>query len=512
MCRYILLLIMLLNIVSCSSSVNWESCPDYLGEETECALIDVPLTEHTSFFSKRDIQEMVYRVKGTSDNKKGQIWFLQGGPGDTNVVFAPLFRSMRTQHPDWDFYTIEHRGVGNSTKLTCPAAGNSDVDSSNATACVSQLEEIWGADLAQFSTTNAAHDVNYAIEMMRESGKKVYIYGLSYGTYWLHRYVQLYPNSVDGFIFDSICATGACAIDDYDTNINQAGKQIMDLCADDTLCQSKLASIDADPWTAMGVIFSKRDAGTLCADMKTLFTRDTLRQKFGKLVEGIYSRSVIPAAIYRINRCAANDVTAIDHMMHYVPAPISANSLLSSFVDYTALNSNELATNIVLSELWKGLSVHDAQAIVNASYVSEDAALPTASIFALDVWPLYTDGNIGKWGSTNAPVLMMNSNIDGQTPFAWAQTFATHFAGSNQYFVQMTDAAHGTAFTLPMADDPHAAQESCGSKIMFSFIEDTNSVPDESCLDSAFKLGFDPSTEQNQIAASMVFDTSDLWD
>ena len=511
MYRHVLTLVVLLNIIACSSSPKWGACPDYLGKDTECALIDVPL-KYPVLFPRKNIQEMVYRVKGTSDNKKGQIWFLQGGPGDTNAVFANLFRAMKTQHPDWDFYSIEHRGVGESTRLTCKAAGNSDINGSNAAACVSQLKETWGDDLAQFSTTNAANDLNYAIEMMRDPGKKVFIYGLSYGTYWLHRYVQLYPDSVDGFVFDSICATGVCKIDDYDMNINNAGKQVMDLCANDTLCQGKLASIDANPWAAMGVIFNKIDAGTICADMKPLLTRETLRKKFGKLVEGIYSRSIIPAVIYRINRCAANDVTAIDHMMNYTPASISTNSLLSLSIDHTVINSNVLATNIVLSEIWRGSSVHDIQAIINAAYVSEDAALPIADISALNVWPLYSDGNIGKWGSTNSPVLMMNSDIDGQTPFSFAETFSTHFAGSNQYLVQMTDAAHGTVFTLPMANDPNATQESCGSKIMFSFIENTNTVPDKSCLDSAFKLGFDPSTAQNQIAATMVFGTSDLWD
>ena len=510
MYRYLLFPLIFFSIAACSSSPKWGACPDYLGSDTECALIEAPLTYPGSF--SKSIQEMVYRVRGTSENKKGQIWFLQGGPGDTDTVFASLFRILSKQHPDWDFYTIEHRGVGNSTRLTCQAAAYSDVTGSNAAECVSQLLVTWGADLAQFSTTNAAHDVNHAIEMMRDPGKKVFIYGLSYGTYWLHRYVQLYPNSVDGFIFDSICATGVCDIDLYDTNINNAGKQVMTLCANDTLCQSKLAPIDADPWTAMGVIFGKIDAGTLCNDMKALFTRETLRQKFGKLVEGIYSRSAIPAAIYRINRCSPSDVTAIDHMMHYTPTPISANSLLSFITDPTQLNSNELATNIVLSEIWGGGSVQDAQAIINAAYVSEDSAAATANISALNVWPTYKDDNIGKWGSTDLPVLMMNSNIDGQTPLAWAQAFATHFAASNQYFVEMTDAAHGTVFTLPMADDPHAAQEPCGLKIMFSFIENPNSAPDQSCLNSAFRLGFDPSTEQNKINASMVFNTSDLWD
>lgn len=503
--RCALILFALLGLVSCSSGdqVTWQACPDYYGANTECATLHVPLAYGDP--SRGTIASTVFRVLGTSATKKGQIWFLEGGPGDANVIFANFFRSMSANHPDWDFYSIDHRGVGNSTKLTCAAVGNTELTSLNAAECVSELEARWGQNLSQFSTTNAAKDIDYAIEKIREPDKKVFVYGLSYGTYLLHRYLEQYPDKIDGFIFDSICPTGICKLDLYDTNINAAAEQVMDICAADATCQGKLASIDADPWTATGIIYDRIDAGTICDDLKTVITRQSLRNKLAKLVEMAYSRSLIPATIYRIDRCSDGDVSVLTHLM----TAESGSGASSTVMD---LNSPVLGMNIILSELWNSVSVAEEQQIIDGAYASEDSGVSTAAISALDVWPLYTDQYIGRWGSSNLPILMMNSNIDGQTPFAWAENFASHFTGSSQYLIEMPDAAHGTLFTLPMADDVELQNESCGMKIMFSFVENASVSPDTSCLNSAFTLSFDPSTPQNKYISNMFFGTEDIWD
>ena len=149
----------------------------------ECTTVDMPLNHIED--DGRKVPIFVYRVRGKAAQKKGQIWFLQGGPGDTNAVFAQLFLLITDRFPEWDFYSPEHRGVGLSANLNCNDQPLQDPY--YLRWCIDFLENTWGDNLKDFSTTNAAFDVIDLIDILREEGKQVSIYGGSYGTYWIQR-------------------------------------------------------------------------------------------------------------------------------------------------------------------------------------------------------------------------------------------------------------------------------------------------------------------------------------
>ncbi|MBU1069229.1 lysophospholipase [Myxococcota bacterium] len=129
-----------------------------------------------------------------------------------------------------------------------------------------------------FNTTQAARDLAAVIDRTRENGVPVIVYGVSYGTYWALRYLRLYPTHSDGVILDSICAPGHCTLDEYDRNFDENGMMVMDACLSDATCGAKLSTIDADPWTAVGNVFAKMDAGTLCDGEYPFLDRPLVRQ------------------------------------------------------------------------------------------------------------------------------------------------------------------------------------------------------------------------------------------
>ncbi|EGZ05121.1 hypothetical protein PHYSODRAFT_534817, partial [Phytophthora sojae] len=106
-------------------------------------------------------------------------------------------------------YTMDYRGVGQSTPLKCAALAKSssfvDLDLELVPACAKELEEKYG-DLAAFSTTSAAMDLTTFISKYGNDFSTT-LYGVSYGTIWVERVMHLNPPEVTGYVLDSVATT-----------------------------------------------------------------------------------------------------------------------------------------------------------------------------------------------------------------------------------------------------------------------------------------------------------------
>ena len=139
---------------------------------------------------------------------------------------------------------LEHRGVGESTRLGCPAqesvrsVGGTSIVAEEWKPCMDAVDAEWGEDIKGFTVTNAAHDLGRLIDATRSETQSVAVYGVSYGTYWAHRYLQLYPVQADAIILDSICSPGQCSLPlGFSRDHNRIGQELMQLCGQDSFCQ-----------------------------------------------------------------------------------------------------------------------------------------------------------------------------------------------------------------------------------------------------------------------------------
>ncbi len=168
------------------SPLRWTSCPT--GFEERCARIEVPLNRQLEDSERIEVQISKRAAKGKPE---AQLWLLMGGPGNSADLFEYLgtLDKFAKALPGVDIYTIEHRGVGESTKLECP---NGDpTTSQEIEACVSAINDQYHGQLAAFSTTEAARDVEYALSLTRDERIPQFLYGVSYGTYLAQRYPWL---------------------------------------------------------------------------------------------------------------------------------------------------------------------------------------------------------------------------------------------------------------------------------------------------------------------------------
>ncbi|WP_437904057.1 alpha/beta fold hydrolase [Sorangium sp. So ce327] len=480
-----------------SSAVEWGSCPsDFI---SECATVALPLDP-----SKPDgatLPVFVSRHLAPGGAAKAQVWLLQGGPGDSGNMFTGFIEQLWERvMPDVDWYVLEHRGVGLSSRLECPvqedpsSEDGAEISASEWPACIQALKAQRGDDLAHFTTSADADDLARLIERTREHGKKVILYGASYGTARALRFLQKYPEAVDAVILDSIVSPGAQYLSLYDTQFDPVIKDMSAICAADPVCGAKLGP---DPWAKLDALFGKLTKGhcsELGADV-ALFA--SIAPAFAQMRS--LRTHLFPLA-YRIDRCEAGDVQVVGQYMQALRGS-------SSQADGgEPRESAVLATHVALSELWEEPAPTSAelQARCDAQHFCPGAALEIGHLY--DAWPRYPHDQFwNEWPRSSAPILAMNGLLDPQTPVGPAALVADRLTAPHQTFVAVPWSPHVVTMESPVKTADAAP---CGTQMMAKFIADPEAPVDTTCLDDLVPVTWD----EDPAVAEMLFGTKDMWE
>ena len=105
-----------------------------------------------------------------------------------------------------------------------------------------------------------------------------------------------------------------------------------------------------------------------------------------------------------------------------------------------------------------------------------DAALAAQSVFdvlradTLRVYPVYPrDAFWGAYANTRVPLLMMNGELDAQTPIEGARHFAQAFAAPHQTLVELDRCSHGILSTS-LAPGEFDRSRTCGWDLLEQFV------------------------------------------
>ena len=478
--------------------IAWGPCPDDFLDQ--CASVLLPLDDAEPEGEVLPI--FVSRHLAQSGAAKAQVWLLAGGPGGSGNAFKGFVEQFFAKAlPDVDFYVLEHRGVGESSRLGCPveeapaSAGGINITADEWPACLEAVKAKWADKLASFRTTNDAGDLARLIERTREPNKGVFIYGVSYGTFRALRFLQTHPALVDGVILDSVAAPGVQFISQYDGQYDPVGQKIATLCAADATCGAKLGP---DPWAKVTGLMTKLDAGH-CRELG--MNGQALRSisfLFPQLRE---FRAHFYPLIYRMDRCTADDVAVVAHYVTALSAHFQATAPTVANRD-----SAVLQWHVSLSELWETPppSTSDLEGrcagLVFCPGVGAGAA-------PLDpIWPRYApDQYVNRWPTSKTPILSMNGELDPQTPIENAVITAQKLTAPHQEFVSVAFSPHIVAVESPVKT---ANAAPCGTQMMASFVRDPTATPDTSCLSDLVPLAF---TEEPAVVQHF-FGTSDMWE
>jgi len=489
--------------------VHWRACAlnDYTDTgEGECTDVKVPL-----FWDEPDGETIILRLKRrlAGESAKRQLWFHEGGPGGSSVTdFGPFLESQNTLFPESDLYLMDHRGTGDSEYLGCPSeyyeedsewgAALSDKEWGN---CILYLEDDYSFDIAAFNVTEAAIDTAFVAELVKEDGKDIFEYGVSYGTYLVHRYAQMFPEQSKGIILDSTVDMGNPTFIGYDELGNKNVEKVFDLCSEDSFCKEKMGE------DAKGKAFEIMDKfkDGHCKDAADAIVGDDpsdpaafLRILVWSLGLSFEGRTMMPAIFYRIDRCSEEDVAVIKNV---------ADRVLRS--EQTISNkklSGVLFNHIAISEMMNGEVVSANEAFLKSEDNLASAYLEYRIIKLLNYWPVYElDQYFGKFIDKTVPALILNGTLDLQTPIEITSTLEEKFNGENQHFIIVPDSNHGVMFKSPVKTD---GAPTCGAQIVQSYLKNPLEKPDLSCFDDLKPVDF----HGDSATIEYYMSTEDMWE
>ncbi|KAL0478811.1 tripeptidyl aminopeptidase [Acrasis kona] len=515
-----------------NSQLTWFQCPLYTNKQVFVNetghIVPSPQSEAASNFTIYSAQcahfpvpqdysiptgpNLLVFVKKIAKNlsSKPALWFLQDGPGVSSTSFESTLDNLKQRFGDqFDFYYVEHRGVGRSKRLSCSGPQAETVGSDGGVAitlkefpaCADALTIEVGANPDRYSSESAARDLKSIIQTVKQqTNQKQFVYGFSYGTLLAARLMQLENADavVDGLILDTVFSSSSSdsdptlrtTMDQIDSRYEQAGRDFLLRCNETELCRTKITS---DPYSYAQTVVAKIANGTCGAITdKYNMTASELRSILNTFLKDASLREVIPAVLYRLNRCDPDlDVLSIQKMLDYTRARNQAQEFIPD-------DSPMLLHHISLSELWSipAPSVPYLEDQYNITAFSSGSAISIAQVRSITNWTTYTPSQavFNKPLKTSKNVLLLNGGLDAR--LAYAQQVKSNIGDNSRLLV--FDNSTGSILLSTVTNDPNEGL-TCGAQIMMDFLLNNQDLANvkTACMSNLRPLGFSGNKDLN---------------
>jgi pimeloyl-ACP methyl ester carboxylesterase len=213
----------------------------------DCGTLVVPETRADP--ESRLIALPVTRIRAMSDDPKSPVFFLTGGPGQSNMDFELANRYT----DDRDFVLVGYRGIDGSVRLDCPEVESALKRSSDVLSdeffraygdahrsCADRLTQD-GVDLASYGLVQQIDDLESA--RVAFGYDQINLLSESAGTRTAMIYAWRYPDSIHRSVMVAVNPPGAFLFD-ADTTNEQIGRYAA-LCAADGSCRTRTDDLAA---------------------------------------------------------------------------------------------------------------------------------------------------------------------------------------------------------------------------------------------------------------------------
>jgi pimeloyl-ACP methyl ester carboxylesterase len=422
----------------------------------------------------------VTRILARSSHPLAPIFYLNGGPGITNMTF-PQANRLAAQH---DVVMVGYRGVDGSSVLNCPevtAALNKSADllakaSLNAYSqafamCAKRLERS-GVDLAGYTLEEQAGDIEAARVAL--GYQRIDLLSESAGTRLGMIYQWMYPNSVDRSAMVGVNPPGNYVYSG--AQIDQGIQAYSALCAQQPACQARTAN--------------------LAASMKNTAAHMPSRWYFLPIKPG----NVLVGTFLGLT-----EATAVDSPLS---GPMTLNSWISAAQGNPSgmwLLSNMAGLVLPTSFVWgefASIGMADAQPADRYFSSGADQGSIIGNPLADFIWG---DGGMARaWPgnpsenqytsvqNSNIPTLLIGGTLDFETPAQNAtKELLPHLPNGHQVILS----------GLGHADDFFSYEPSASTRLLTTFY-DTGQV--DTSLYTPNKVSFTPPTTQTSIAKDIL--------
>ncbi|HEY3923708.1 MAG TPA: alpha/beta fold hydrolase [Acidothermaceae bacterium] len=446
------------------------------GYRANCGTLVVP--ENRADPRSRLIALPVTQILARASHRRAPIFYLNGGPGVTNMTFPQASRLAAQQ----DVVMVGYRGVDGSSVLNCPevtAALNRSADllakaslsaySQAFASCAKRLERD-GVDLAGYTLAEQADDIEAARVALGYRG--IDLLSESAGTRLAMIYSWRYPNSVDRSVMVGVNPPGNFVYSGAE--IDQGIDAYSALCAQQPACQARTAN--------------------LAASMQHTAAHMPSRWYFLPIKPG----NVLVGTFLGLTEATGSPLSGpmtLDSWMSAAQGDPSGFWLLSNMAGLI------LPTSFVWGE-FASIGMADAQPV--ARYFSSGAdegsiiGNPLADFLwgaggLVHAWPANPSENqYTSVQNSNVPTLLIGGTLDFETPAQNAtKELLPHLANGHQVIVS----------GLGHVDDFFSYEPSAGTRLLTTFY-DTGQV--DTSLYTPNKVSFTPPTTQTSIAKDIL--------
>jgi len=465
--------------------LNFGACPsDLPGQKLgrTCATTQVPLRWDEP--QGATIELLVARYRSDSPSR-GQLWMLDGGPGGTGGVYMDpdilaLYASLGL-----DVYVPQHRGTGHSTPLRCD-------DTADIPACGAQLVDTWGEGLRGFHSVEAGRDVGSLIERASSEPGPVFVFGLSYGSYWAQRYLQTFPRQAKGVILEGVFPLGE-QLWQGDPLADAAARSLFEACRKTPACAAAFADEDAED-VARRVVANATDPAKRCLGDSGPALAE-LEVAFTTLIAGDLG-AAIPGVIRRLDRCNDLDQEELSSLLQVLGQALD-------MAPDESIDNPALGTHVLRSDLLAEVSqfpLEDLRAARSSLIFWSGAASSEEFAAIVDGWPVNYPPAEKALPQSHSPVLMLNGGLDIQTPSVWARELASDLQGQ---LVEFPFAGHGVDISL--ASPFTAGDASCSLSMLSAFVGAPETPVDATCAATAYEPDVAGSSQAMQQLASALY-------
>ncbi len=478
--------------------VSIVKCPKNF-PNARCGTIQVPLDYSNPSGRQIKVGFAQYKAKNPQSNRRRALQPLNGGPGESfkqgssEDQVAPFQMLL----PDHDILLIDPRGVGFSDEFLCPGFKSSianTIDAKGIEACSDAV----GADAVHYTSANTVHDFALIVKALKYT--EIDLLGFSYGTFLGATYAALHPERLRTLTLD-----GAFPVNEFDSpTYYAASRRLFDsLCARSGTCTGKQA------WSALGRVATQLRAAPRKIMVSSL---ENSKQK----VSVTFDPSMLAGIVASVPPFGMNP----DRPTVY--APNIAAILAASRGNWKPLEDLAIALYEPLSEesipgqaLYLSIVCNDypmpwkrndsLEARLSALSKYEASLTPNSfSPFSAREWNRYVSPQNSQlqclhWQPTEPnpaedstqskyvfpeqlPVLVINGELDMQTPLEGAKAAAAQFRNSR---------------LLQTRHDDHVVivKNECAIEAFAEFITSKNLVKPNRCLESnkkAVVIGSEP--------------------
>lgn len=404
----------------CADAAAFEALKD-----SQCVRAAVPLDRAPGAGPEQ--AELFLRRFPAMGARRGEVWLVVGGPGESGASFYPLLETFRRAFPGYDLVIPDHRGTGYSSRI-CPqeeAVGSEDgaaLGGSEWGPCIGYAYA-HRARTHAFTITNAALDLSALIDRYRGDGE-VRVYGVSYGTQMVLRMMQVAPPVLDGIILDGLVPPDDDAGRDLSHRtavVDETGRAV--LGPDGVLAYQRLIA------AAPTAVWRERIPG------------GDLKRFMGMLLDFPTARRQIPALIEGLGR---GDTTTLDLVLadlERVTGGLNAYPQSASSLPLVMLISG--SENNLRPDLTEEAVLAESGAALFTS--------PLAGFLVANPLPLYAHDAF--WNANPArlpPTLVVQGTLDPKTPYAGAVAHVERLSGAGPVWLATVEGApHFIAFSAP---------------------------------------------------------------